>query len=90
MHVIEIGLGFVMSTLMLSLSLMMMMMRKTPFWKLFGLSGRAFGGLLEQVFRALDSCLALFGASSGFVERPNRFLKDLGVILASKVHQIWI
>ena len=88
MHVIEIGLGFVMSTLMLSLSLMMM--RKTPFWKLFGLSGRAFGGLLEQVFRALDSCLALFRVSSGFVERPNRFLKDLGVILASKVHQIWI
>ena len=88
MHVIEIGLGFVMSTLMLSLSLMMM--RKTPFWKLFGLSARAFGGLLEQVFRALDSCLSLFGASSGFVERPNRFLKDLGVILASKVHQIWI
>ena len=88
MHVIEIGLGFVMSTLMLSLSLMMM--RKTPFWKLFGLSGRAFGGLLEQFFRALDSCLALFGASSGFVERPNRFLKDLGLILASKVHQIWI
>ena len=88
MHVIEIGLGFVMSTLMLSLSLMMM--RKTPFWKLFGLSGRAFGGLLEQVFRALDSCLALFGASSEFGERPNRFLKDLGVILASKVHQIWI
>ena len=86
MHVIEIGLGFVMSTLMLSLSLMMM--RKTPFWKLFGLSGRAFGGLLEQFFRPLDSCLALFGASSGFVERPNRFLKDLGVILASKVHPI--
>ena len=50
----------------------------------------AFGGLLEQVFRALDSCLALFGASSGFVERPNRFLKDLGMILASKVYQIWM
>ena len=78
MHVIEIGLGFVMSTLMLSLSLIMMM-RKTPFWKLFGLSGKAFGGLLEKVFRALDSCLVLFGASSGFVERPNRFLKDLGI-----------
>ena len=88
MHVIEIGLGFVMSTLMLSLSLMMM--RKTPFWKLFGLARRAFGGLLEQVFRALDSCLALFGASSGFVERPSRFLKDVGMILASKINQIWI
>ena len=88
MHVIEIGLGFVMSTLMLSLSLMMM--RKTPFWKLFGLSGRAFGGFLEQVFRALDSCLALFGASSGFVERPSRCLKDLGVILVSKMNQFWI
>ena len=71
MHVIEIGLGFVMSTLMLSLSLMMM--RKSPFWKLFGLSGRAFGGLLEQFFQALDSCVALFGASSEFVERPSRF-----------------
>ena len=38
MHVIEIGLGFVMSTLMLSLSLMMMM-RKTSFWKLSGFLG---------------------------------------------------
>ena len=69
MRVTEIGLGFVMSTLMLSLSLMMMC--KTPFWKLFVLSGRAFGGLLEDFFRSWDSCLALFGASSGFVERPN-------------------